>query len=950
MSTSGSASPSVLSDEERNSSNSSPNTIPPDDASTTIPLTPDDISRWQCHINLETFGQGLHAAAKAVFPNTSKTRYKKVSVLMLCWDDEDPNLPVSDEIKRLDDVFKNNFGFDTNVWKIPGRNSHAKLTQRILDLIDTEDDPKDHLFIVYYGGHAKLTHDRLLSWTSWRVNRDKKYPTVQWSGVQNVLEQAESDVLILLDCCHAATATTSEGNGVTEMISACAYNAIANGVGYYSFTKELTIELRELSRRPSFPVADLFRNVFSRIQARRPEDGRERHPAPVHLSLTQDNPDFPRSIQLSVRPGHIKKPQSSNEDSSNCAQIVESDSGDPERGRGATPSRPAGTEQLINDTTEAFPAKSISKLSAQKPRILLAVRLRDDCRSGELSVGLFKDWLRDMPAVAEEVKVEAGFGSFSSIVIISIPLALSIYMPRDPAIIKIGPITSGNLLQESIDTRRKAPTQECKSRLISAVADLKSILLPDFPEQLQLSQSRVIGIIGMKWYIFVVGAVTTVRLVVKIALDMISHYGIIKLAGILSLLLVAISVILEVTNHYTSISERYCLLTAKTVGLWAVHFHRRAAPESSPHVPGVPFNSDRVGSRPSHSNLAVIAGEDLQSNERADAARVITPHALALQKRVLASETGSTPKRTPQRIKSHNIVTKQNTYIYKDIDCHREIRLLKIIHGAADAPLEGMIFTSALPSTSDNKLSSNAQTCTYTALSYHWGQDEPQNQIRMHPEADGRSDLQQKTPSLPFGIFYVQDNLNAALRQFRDTEHDVIVWVDIICINQGNRLEKMAQAARMHKIYKEANNVCVWLGTGTAQTKDTFQFLRDILDLQTLDRIIEKKETEKWMLVINLMKKPWFSRFWVIQELALAKRAYVRWGEELMEWLNFADAIALFMTKYDSIKEILKTPDTQYSSSHTDAMVAQPPRWKALVDATGNNFRRSDNSQIQQRL
>jgi hypothetical protein len=165
MSTSGSTSPSILSDEERNSSNSSADTIPSGDAYTTIPPTPDDISRWQYHIDLEKFGQSLHTAAKAVFPNTSKTRYKKVSVLMLCWEDEDPNLPVSDEIEKLDDVFKNNFGFDTEVWKIPGRNSHAKLTQKILDLIDTEDDPKGHLFIVYYGGHAKLTHDRLLSWT-----------------------------------------------------------------------------------------------------------------------------------------------------------------------------------------------------------------------------------------------------------------------------------------------------------------------------------------------------------------------------------------------------------------------------------------------------------------------------------------------------------------------------------------------------------------------------------------------------------------------------------------------------------------------------------------------------------------------------------------------------------------------------------------------------------------
>ncbi len=32
-----------------------------------------------------------------------------------------------------------------------------KVNQRIIDLIDVEDDPKEHLFIVYYAGHAILT-------------------------------------------------------------------------------------------------------------------------------------------------------------------------------------------------------------------------------------------------------------------------------------------------------------------------------------------------------------------------------------------------------------------------------------------------------------------------------------------------------------------------------------------------------------------------------------------------------------------------------------------------------------------------------------------------------------------------------------------------------------------------------------------------------------------------
>jgi hypothetical protein len=84
---------------------------------------------------------------------------------MLSWEDEDPNLPVSLEIEKLEEVFKNVYGFQTEAWKIPDRSSHLKVNQKIIDLITLEEDPKQHLFIVYYAGHATLIRDRLLAWS-----------------------------------------------------------------------------------------------------------------------------------------------------------------------------------------------------------------------------------------------------------------------------------------------------------------------------------------------------------------------------------------------------------------------------------------------------------------------------------------------------------------------------------------------------------------------------------------------------------------------------------------------------------------------------------------------------------------------------------------------------------------------------------------------------------------
>jgi hypothetical protein len=133
--------------------------------SDTTPPTLDDIDRWQYHISLQKFGEGLHAAAQAVFPNNARSRYTEVFVLMLCWEDEDPKLPVSLEIEKLFNVFKYTYNFETEVWRIPDRNCHARTNQKILNFVEMGEDSSDHLKIIYYAGHAKLSKNRLLTWT-----------------------------------------------------------------------------------------------------------------------------------------------------------------------------------------------------------------------------------------------------------------------------------------------------------------------------------------------------------------------------------------------------------------------------------------------------------------------------------------------------------------------------------------------------------------------------------------------------------------------------------------------------------------------------------------------------------------------------------------------------------------------------------------------------------------
>jgi hypothetical protein len=330
-------------------------------------------------------------------------------------------------------------------------------------------------------------------------------------------------------------------------------------------------------------------------------------------------------------------------------------------------------------------------------------------------------------------------------------------------------------------------------------------------------------------------------------------------------------------------------------------------------------------------------------------------HIGPLQHRAQTWDTGAGPARPARTLRSiaeKKIRQKKNTYKYKQIAYRQDIRILKILHGKKGSALECMLFPSSLPSTKSTSKSSYHE---YWALSYWWGDDEPTNPVTMYDDTGVREGLQTMTPFNSSGTFYIRSNLAAALKQFRKETEDANIWVDALCINQADVKEKTEQVSRMDEIYSQASSVCVWLGAGKSETKETFDFLKNILDLKALDDLVKTKaHAEKWMLVVTLMKNRWFSRRWVIQELALARQAVVRWGSEEIQWSNFADAIALFMTKHDEITEMLGKEKTfsamQDMNTHVGSLDPRVLGANTLVNASTNLFRRAPDGTIQQRL
>ena len=94
------------------------------------------------------------------------------------------------------------------------------------------------------------------------------------------------------------------------------------------------------------------------------------------------------------------------------------------------------------------PHSSMTSMSQlpEYPRLLFSIRIDEDVKPGELSTELFTDWLREIPVVASLVRVEAGFASDSTLLMVSMPAAMSAYISSNPAITIIGTTRSKNLL------------------------------------------------------------------------------------------------------------------------------------------------------------------------------------------------------------------------------------------------------------------------------------------------------------------------------------------------------------------------------------------------------------------------------------------------------------------------------------------------------------------------
>lgn len=155
------------------------------------------------------------------------------------------------------------------------------------------------------------------------------------------------------------------------------------------------------------------------------------------------------------------------------------------------------------------------------------------------------------------------------------------------------------------------------------------------------------------------------------------------------------------------------------------------------------------------------------------------------------------------------------------------------------------------------------------------------------------------------GLLKITRNCAAALRRFRSRYDSRMLWVDSICIDQKNSLERSEQVQMMTRIYEQAQRVLIFIGNPSELDLEAysrlFEYLKNKQDEVHLSEGHDLPSLQSWIVynilsfqkgyphpsrytLIKFLGHSWFHRIWVIQEVIMSCTAILHFGPFLLDW------------------------------------------------------------------
>ncbi|USP77057.1 hypothetical protein yc1106_04331 [Curvularia clavata] len=139
--------------------------------------------------------------------------------------------------------------------------------------------------------------------------------------------------------------------------------------------------------------------------------------------------------------------------------------------------------------------------------------------------------------------------------------------------------------------------------------------------------------------------------------------------------------------------------------------------------------------------------------------------------------------------------------------------------------------------------------------------------------------------------------------------------VDAICIDQNNAEERNAQVRFMDQTYRNAIVVSVWLGLPPIPKFLEAQFANYCKPIKTYEY-----EGFNWSDSIeDLANRPYWSRFWVVQEFLLGQDVQLYCGKSCMNWSDFKSILGTQTDVHDCFEE-----HVHYAHSSSGSWTAWP--------------------------
>lgn len=247
---------------------------------------------------------------------------------------------------------------------------------------------------------------------------------LKWDGIRCLLEDAQSDILLLLDTCAIADAPTAGTHGIKQAIAAYSPEHAARDPGPGSFTFHLIEALNKLGNGRPFSIQRLHEEIISQKHSR-----------------------FSQHTGLSNGVGKVS---SAHEKMPICFTLtpgtLQSITMSPLGMQGPGSHSPLGSPDTLSQAEQqGIKAPSNSDLTFEEVRALVCTTFLGEPSQDMAS---FKQWLHNTPVAASKIAVEGMFHGPPTVLLVSMPIAIWNVIAADRTCCFLGYVNSHNMTTE----------------------------------------------------------------------------------------------------------------------------------------------------------------------------------------------------------------------------------------------------------------------------------------------------------------------------------------------------------------------------------------------------------------------------------------------------------------------------------------------------------------------